>query len=79
MKTPAARVAYQKSGRALKRGGWRKTNRTGRCSLPSWSVWLMTCTYEPWSWTSDTPKKRSDEEAHGLSEEREVLHGNQKR
>jgi hypothetical protein len=43
--------SYQKSGRALLRGVWHKTNRPRRRSLPSWSVWLMTFASKPWSWT----------------------------
>ena len=55
-KTPTGRVANKKSGRALLRGGWHKENRPRRRSLPSWSVWLMTCASKPCSWTGETPQ-----------------------
>ncbi|MEL3974780.1 hypothetical protein AAEO50_21365, partial [Rossellomorea oryzaecorticis] len=34
-----------------------KTNRTGRRSLPSWPVWLMTCASKPCSWTIEERRR----------------------
>jgi hypothetical protein len=56
-----------------------KMNRPGRRSLPSWTIWLMTCASKPWSWTSETQQEGTTEEIHGSPAESEVFHGNQQR